>query len=224
MKYIFALLLFPLAVYAGSSGEGAASVSAPQTTAAPATQKTMDLTQATARAEQWFNSVKTLKADFSQTTQNAGQLGRVQTGTFYLNRPTQFLWQYAMPVRQKIISTGAYVFFHDEESGQTTQIPRSMPLVKLLTAKTVSFSDDTFKPLLATQTAKGFSLRIALMEDGFEEGQFTLSFKGKPAQLTTIRMMDALGSTNTIRLTNMRTGLQLNKKLFRFTPPQYEEN
>lgn len=219
LKYILAFtLLMTTPLLPTHSGDFDHAVSEKSVFVKP-TQVSLDKTEATKMAEAWFNTLSTLKSDFSQVVN-----GRTQIGQFYYQRPGKFLWQYAEPTPQKIVSTGAYVFYHDEQSDQVTQVPRSMPLVQLLTAKTVSLNNKSFKPLSASQTDKKFSVNVALMADDIEDGRFTLVFNKSPRQLEQITVTDVLGNQTIIKLSNVRTGVTLAKRLFRFTPPHYEEN
>jgi len=214
LKLIFALTaLISLPLAASSSGD------TPKTTLIKPIATSLDTQQATKMAENWFNTLTTLKADFSQSVNN-----RTQIGQFYYQRPGKFLWKYAEPTPQKIVSTGAYVFYHDETSDQVTQVPRSMPLVQLLTAKKVNLNNKTFKPLSASQTKTSFNLNVALMADDTEDGRFNLTFNKSPRTLQKITMTDVLGNQTIIRLTNTQLGQKLPARLFKFTPPQYEEN
>jgi outer membrane lipoprotein carrier protein len=73
------------------------------------------------RLKKALQSVTSLQAGFTQMTYD--QLGNVDhrgTGTFYLQKPGKFRWDYKEPFHQEVVTSGGKVWFYDADLEQVT--------------------------------------------------------------------------------------------------------
>ena len=89
-----------------------------------------------ARIEAYLNSVKSLKARFSQVAGDGG----VSQGTAWLERPGRMRFQYDPPAPFVLIAAHGQLIFHDESLGQTSNIPLSRTPLGILLADHVALS------------------------------------------------------------------------------------
>ncbi len=168
--------------------------------------------------ETYFNTLQTYQAAFTQMNPD----GSRQTGTFYLNRPRQFLWQYANPMPHKLISTGGRMFFIDGDGGQVTQIPLNSGLSGILTQEKFDLSH--FK-LIEKHEEKGeIGVTVSLpATDELAQGQVTLLLSKNPLRLQELTTINPLGETTRVTFNQIQQNIPLNDKIFDYTPPHEED-
>lgn len=188
-------------------------------------------TRAAAEIEQYFNSMTTLEAAFTQT--QSDKVGQPQKGTFKANRSKgQFVWQYITPVRQKVVGTGTAVYYVDQSAragdGQVTQLPLDAGMGRLLRGGKLSLSamklqvasvkqNGALKTVMLTPTVGAGSVA----NQGLKSLEITLKTAPKTAPtLAAFSATDALGVTMRISLTEVKAGGVIPASTFAYTPPQ----
>ena len=205
------------------AGAGMAGGAAAQNTkeAAQETAKPVPLTRAEKaelqRVEDYLNGLRTLQARFIQVSQR----GQVAEGDLYLQRPGRVRFEYDPPVPILIVSSGPVLYYFDKELEQTTQVFVRTTPVGILVREKLSFADDV---TVSHFVQRAGAIRITVQRTGDpDEGAITLVFNDRPLALRQWVVLDAQGGRTTVTLTNVRTGLPLDPKLFRFDVPEEEQ-
>ncbi|MEE2761738.1 MAG: outer membrane lipoprotein carrier protein LolA [Pseudomonadota bacterium] len=186
-----------------------AGASAKAETAVPAKLSERDKADIT-RIEKYFNDLKTMTAKFLQVASN----GSVASGTMFLSRPGKFRFEYDPPSPNMLLADGTFLIFVDKALGQTTHIFLSSTPVGVLVKDEVRLSGDI--------TVTGISRRRGLLRvtisdtEDADDGTLTLVFSQKPFQLRQWRVVDAQRTVATVTLNNLRIGMALDAKLFKF--------
>jgi outer membrane lipoprotein-sorting protein len=190
-----------------------------------------DLAAATRLVEDYFNSLSTLQANFTQTQTDNPKV--VAQGVFSLNRPRgQFLWQYAAPVRQQIIGTGTAVYYRDQSAtrgdNQVTQLPVDAGLGRLLRGERLNLSKvglrvNGVKSVNGSRTITLAALPQARDAQGLR--RVVLSFTNVPnaPSLIGFSATDMLGVTTQVSFTNPQMGVAFAKGFFDYSPPQQRQ-
>lgn len=200
--------------------------------APPATAQTPDFTRGAImegearqlsiqQVEDYLNSLKTFAARFEQTV--AG--GNPSTGTFYFKKPGKFLWQYLKPEPAKLVSSGGTIYFHDQVSNQTTQVPRK-GLADLLTRKQIDLQEDNFN-VRKVYTRGGLlylTLNVTDVAEGDVGGRLEMTFLPNPLQLRQITTINQMGQPVEVLFYNIRENKSLADDVFKFVPFHYREN
>jgi outer membrane lipoprotein carrier protein len=79
---------------------------------------TIDVTKITHGIEQRYNSIKTLRVNFSETYIDRGGRHLPLTGTLYLEKPRKMLWDYTSPAGEFFVSDGDYDYDYDPAKHQ----------------------------------------------------------------------------------------------------------
>ena len=186
------------------------------------------LSATTQQVEDYFNGLSTLQAAFTQTVTGEKEASQ---GTFSLKRPGRFLWQYDTPVKQRIISTGAAVYYIDQERNQTTQLPVNAGVARLFNAKTLNLSQQGLRATNVKSTPRELSVTFAVDKkiatgDNTGLSQLTLVFDrlgGDRLQLKQIDALDTLSVTTRVDFEDVRENIDLPRKLFDYTPGVYDQ-
>lgn len=166
------------------------------------------------RAEKYLQNLKTAQARFVQTTHNGSQL----VGTFYLSRPGKLRFEYDPPVENFVVADGVFIYFYDAELESQTNAPIKTTLANFFLRKNFSFNDD-----LVVQDAKkagGLLMVTVVQADEPEAGSIVFAFGEKPFELKKWRVIDGQGLITEVELFYLKTGLDLDSKLFRFADPK----
>lgn len=186
------------------------------------------LSASTKQVEDYFNGITSLQAAFTQTVTGEATPSE---GTFSWKRPGRFLWQYDTPVKQQIISTGAAVYYIDQERNQTTQLPVNAGVARLFNAKTLNLSQQGLRATSVNSTPRELSVTFAVDKkiatgDNTGLSQLTLIFdkiEGGRLMLKTIDALDTLSVTTRVEFENVRENIELSNKMFNYTPGVYEQ-
>ena len=178
-------------------------------------QLTEDQQKIIEKIEAYFNSIRTIKSKFYQTSDNGGSA----QGDFYVMKPNKMRLEYQPPHPIEVVADGYYLIFHDKKLEQVTYLnldenPASMILKENFSFKTedVTVTDMTTEPGIITVSIIKKSQPSA--------GKITLIFKDKPLSLRQWKVTDAQQITTLVTLDNMETNISLDNKLFKFSDPR----
>jgi outer membrane lipoprotein carrier protein len=132
-----------------------------------------------ARLDGFLKGLTSLQSSFVQTTFNADRTRMMEgRGTFYLQRPGRFRWEYESPNNQVIIADGKRVYLHDRDLDQVSHQSQEKALrgtpALLLASNTPIDRDFTTKPLKSSDgrdwvelTPRAKDTEIVRIELGF---------------------------------------------------------
>jgi len=166
-----------------------------------------------ARIEKYLNNLRTLKADFLQSTDD----GRVAEGKLYLQRPGRLRVEYNPPTPVLIVSDGQRVFYYDSELGQVNSGNLSDTPAGVLVRDKYEFG----KGIKIVGYERGPNvIRVSLQDTkNTDVGILDLTFEDNPLSLKQWRIVDQQGVEITVALSNARRDVPLEPKLFEFTDP-----
>lgn len=166
------------------------------------------------KAEVYLQGLKTLTADFIQTS----TLGSRLSGKFYLNRPGKMRFDYN-EVEDFIVADGVFVYFYDSQLQQQSNAPIGQTLADFLLRKNLSLHDD----LKVVQLFKknGYVSISVVQKDNPAAGEVELIFSEVPYQLERWRVKDPQGETTEVILKNLKTGMEFKDvSLFGYKDPK----
>lgn len=170
------------------------------------------------RVERYLNGIRTLQARFMQT----GSDGRVAPGTLSLQRPGRMRFEYDPPATILIVADGAQVTLADFKDKSLSQWPLGWTSASFLAAEQVKLSGDL---TVAGVAASASELRVTVIQTKRpQEGRVELLFAADPLLLRGWTVWDAKNVPITVALSNLRTGLELSRDLFRFDESQLKRD
>lgn len=176
------------------------------------------------RLQQFFDNVKTIEADFTQTVLDA-QLKTIQnsSGSMRLERPGKFRWDYRKPYIQEIIGDGRRVWLYDKDLEQVTvkkmdEALGNTPAILLagneplennffineLGHEKDNDNDHEWVELLPKETNSGFERMVLIFDkDG----------------LRAMELRDSLGQHTRLQFTHVKKNIAFDDSIFTFVPP-----
>jgi outer membrane lipoprotein carrier protein len=168
----------------------------------------------------FVETVETFQADFTQTVFDSnGQVMEEANGTFVLERPGRFRWDYQDPYPQHIVADGQHIWFYDVDLEQVTV---NLQLEALADTPATLLSGET-KP------EDKYSLTDIASDDGMlwvelipknEESSFqTVVLAFDDVGLRQMIMKDSFDQQTRLVFNNVIENPKLDDDLFIFTPP-----
>ncbi len=169
----------------------------------------------------FFFEVQTFTAHFNQVVlDDRSKVIQESSGTFWIERPDRFRWNYEKPSKQEIIGDGKKIWLYDKELQQVTVRPLAGGLgytpAVLLSGRGKLEDSFTIKPLAiqgdlewAQLTPKNKDSGFELIRIGFEQGKMRV-----------LEMVDGLGNTTRVTMQSVTENSKIDPARFQFTPPK----
>jgi outer membrane lipoprotein-sorting protein len=167
-----------------------------------------------ARIEAYLNGLKSARADFVQINPD----GRTVTGEFYYERPDKMRLDYDPPSEILIVANGWNLVYHDRRLQQVNYLYTSQTPLGFLLADEVRLNGEV--SVTSLERRAGELLVTLVQTEEPAEGAITLAFSEQPLELRRWTVVDPQGNVTHVVLEDLRTGVDLDKELFRFRDPR----
>lgn len=154
-----------------------------------------------ARAEAWFNTIKTVKADFVQIASD----GTSSEGRLLFRRPSQMKIIYqdnGDGNGMQLITSKIWLHVDRPQEKLLTSYPLSETPLSLILAAKVSLRLDGYDTRIIPSSAGIMQILIS-KEEGKGAGQLTLEFSEKPFEFRKWIIVDAAGIKTSVTLLNL---------------------
>ena len=172
------------------------------------------------RLQAFFTEVQSLRGDFTQTTfDDHNQIRDRAQGTFALQRPGKFHWNYQSPYQQLIVANNKKVWLYDSELEQVT-IKKLDEAVGNTPAQLLSSGESLDKSFEISEIGAIDNLQwveLTPREKNTSFEQIRLGFYQH--DLRTMELMDNFGHTTRLEFSHLQRNPRLAAALFEFTPP-----
>ena len=203
--------LMQLGLWCGSLALIVSSTLAPSAAAA---------TSATEYLDRFYNEVQTFAARFQQVVLDE-ELNPIEesSGAMQIKRPGRFRWDYEPPNEQVIVGDGSRIWIYDLELEQITVRPMGKALGETPAGLLAGGTDvrDGFELQDLGEMGSLVWLRMVpkKSEGGFED--MRIGFQD--GQIRVLELVDGLGQTTRITLTEAAENPRLPDSQFQFQPP-----
>ena len=154
-----------------------------------------------ARAEEWFNKIKSIEADFVQVASD----GTSADGQLLFKRPSQMKITYRNENGGKgiqLITSKTWLHVDRPDEKLLTSYPLSETPLSLILAPKVSLRPDGYETRTKSSSAGVVQILVA-KEEGEGAGHLTLEFSEKPFQFRRWVVVDAAGIQTSVTLYNL---------------------
>lgn len=167
-----------------------------------------DADQALVEINAWMNSIDTLQARFHQVSPD----GSYASGLLSIQRPGRLRFDYDDPSPFLIVADGSTVALQDQALETTDRAPlRSTPLWWIL-KRDIDLSEDAEVTEVFEEAG---SIYLGVRDpDGEMDGDILFRFDSMSHALQEWWATDSLGQTTRLSLSEINTGLRLDRRLF----------
>ena len=159
-------------------------------------------------AEDWFNNITTMKADFTQVASD----GTAATGELHLRRPHRMKIIYDLEEPLILLTTPVWLHVDRPEDRWVTSYPISETPLSLILKEEVNLRDPDFQT--RHRVRNGITSIVLTKDTGEGAGQLTLEFTNEPFELRRWSIRDSADVTTTVTLQNMRFGHSYENRFF----------
>lgn len=189
--------------------------------------------QATANLIQQLNGIKSLSAQFEQSTKatagtkapqkkglSAQHMNQTFKGVMNVARPGKFYWETTSPSKQTIVTTGKMIWIYDPDLKQAIRQNLDEQVANTPALLLSGNTSQIMQSYRVTQPnkAKTYYTLFPKQNDGAFQS-LTISFGVNKAPSLMI-LEDSLGQTTQIRFSNVKVNPSLASSTFDFTPPK----
>ena len=167
--------------------------------------------EALRQIETYLNSIKTLEADFVQTSSNGG----TAEGKLYIAKPNKIRMEYDDPTSVLIVGDGNYIVYNDKELDQVTHIDYDDIPASLILANDIKIDGKNIKASNFYQDAGITSVTLDYKDKG-DVGPITLLFSNNPLELKQWKIVDPQNIEVKISLYKSMQDGKLDDSLFKF--------
>ena len=177
---------------------------------------------ATDRLNDFFKNVQSLRAGFQQVvTDPRGKTIQDARGTFLMQRPNKFRWNYQKPYEQIIVADGAKLWVYDKDLEQVT-VKKLDEALGNTPALLLSGGRPLMENFHITElTDRKDGLQWTALTPKNEEANFKqvrLAF-GKQS-LEVMELIDSFEQTTQLRFSSVQTNVKFAAHEFQFTSPK----
>ena len=188
-------------------------------------EKSTDVKQIADKVDQHYNTLKSMRAQFTETYSGAG-MSRSESGVISLKKPGKMHWEYTEPRRKLFISDGKTAWFYVPGEQQARRAPVNKiddirsPL-RFLLGKTKLQKE--FNNLAVAQDIKPVTAGDIVLKGspkGMEDRLSSVVLEVSPqGRIDRIRMEEVDGAVTEFRFTNEVENQSVSDSLFKFAPP-----
>jgi outer membrane lipoprotein-sorting protein len=166
--------------------------------------------------EAYFNGIRTLEADFRQVAAD----GSVATGKLFIDRNRSALrFDYDPPSKILLVAPGDWrLIFYDGSIQQVNVIPIGETPIGFLLSEQVDLAGDVSVQSVAERPGE-LDVTLVRTEEP-DQGRVVLTLAADPMGLERWSVTDAQGLTTQIELSQVRTGVDLDRSLFVWRDPK----
>ncbi|KMU98678.1 membrane protein [Acinetobacter sp. VT 511] len=188
--------------------------------------------QATANLVKQLSNIRSLTANFEQTTKitnpkatqkkglSAQHMNQTFKGVMKVQRPGKFYWETTAPSKQTIATTGKTVWIYDPDLQQAVRQSLDEQVSNTPALLLSGNTNQIMQSYRVTQPNKGktyYKLYPKASDGVFES--LTISFGANKAPSLMI-LEDSLGQTTYINFSNVKVNASIPASTFNFTPPK----
>jgi outer membrane lipoprotein-sorting protein len=168
------------------------------------------------RVESYFNDIRTLEASFRQTAPD----GSLSTGKLFLDRNRSGMrFDYDPPSQVLLVAPGDWrLIFYDGSIKQVNVIPIGETPLAFLLSQEVKLAGDVTVQSVDERASEIDVTLIRTAEP--DQGRLVLTLAKEPMRLTRWTVVDAQGLVTTLDIRDLRTGVDLDRRLFVWRDPK----
>ena len=167
-----------------------------------------------------LGNLRAMQGEFTQTVINRSGKTQISNGSFAIQRPGKFRWNYRKPYEQLIVGDGKDVWLYDPDLNQVTvkKIDKALDSSPAALLSGDNHLEKRYK-MKALPSRDGLTWVEALPKQTDNNfNQVRIGFSGK--EIRRMELEDSFGQTTRIEFRSVIINGKLNAAQFRFSPPK----
>ena len=171
-------------------------------------------------AQDFFNDLRTLEADFDQQVVDSDQrVVQSSQGHMWIQRPGLFRWNYKTPYIQQIVADGERLWTYDEDLEQVS-VQSVSDVLTSTPAMLLSGSQPLEEVFVIEELTSGSMEKQVLLTPKSSDSNVTaITLYFDVDTLVGMRADDSFGNRTTFSFFNLKRNRQIDQLIFRFNPP-----
>ncbi|NDE90211.1 MAG: outer membrane lipoprotein carrier protein LolA [Alphaproteobacteria bacterium] len=166
-----------------------------------------------ARIQNYLNSIKTMRADFTQTSSDGSSVN----GKVAISRPGKMRLEYEAPNENLLVADGAFMHVWDGKAKTGSSIPLGTSLADIILRDDLKLNGDITVAEIKKYPA---AIHITLVQnDNPAAGSITLEFEDRPLKLKNWRVMDGQGIETRVSIYNQVMDVSIPSSTFFYRDP-----
>jgi outer membrane lipoprotein carrier protein len=180
------------------------------------------LTRLVKRLQDHYQATDSFTAKFIETLESPGAPPRDRSGMVSYCKPGMIRWEFAAPQPETIVSDGATLFDYDPGLNQVVEMPlknafKGRSAVAFILGVSNLQRDFSVAPAVSASN-DGLQHLVVLPKGGGDK--IELGLDTKTMNITTLRVIDGLGNTTTLKFSTIARNVAIDRAQFRFVAPQ----
>lgn len=167
------------------------------------------------KIENYFNTVKTMKSEFVQSSSS----GVFAQGDVVVSKPDKMRLTYRPPSPVEIIADGKYLIFHDKKLGQVTHMDLFANPAAFMLHENFKFDNSGLTVTDVTQGNGTIEITVYKTNEA-SNGRVKLIFRKNPFELKQWQVTDAQQVKTTVTLAGAQINGAVDDNLFVFKNPK----
>ena len=168
------------------------------------------------RAQQYFNNLRSIEANFTQTDSS----NQTREGKFFLSRPNKLRLDYNTPQKEMIMLSEDMFIHFNEELSEVSYLSAGQFPISFLSRRDLDLKKDA-KILNIIQNNSTLSLELELPTKEEYKPRLTLGFDKNPFNLKSIVVQEPDGKTVLLELVSAKYNTDIDNKTFEFKNPNF---
>ena len=176
----------------------------------------------TERLQSFFAEKGSMRADFTQTVKGAAfaQPGESR-GTFMLQRPGKFRWDYNQPYKEQIVGDGQRLWIYNVDLEQVIVKPMDAALGDTPALLLSGGGDISERFVISAITDRDDNLQwVRLVPKKDDTGFKEIRLGFGPKHLLAMELVDGFDQVTRLSFSNVESGVSLPADSFHFVPPE----
>lgn len=181
-----------------------------------------DASEVVSKLQRKYESISTIKADFTQEVTSKGMAPMKSMGSVWLKKPGKMRWEYTEPAKDLIVSDGKTLWLFQPDLNQAIKSQAATGASSMATDFLTGMGNIEKEFIVLLSAANGPRHVLTLTPRSAQQGIKKLVLEvGKKSYLVEKTVItDHFGNQTTVNFTGMKLNSPVKDSLFKYAPPK----
>ncbi len=172
------------------------------------------------RLEKRYQAIKTLKADFTQTSKGLASMDGASGGKVYFKKPGMIRWTYRGKITDEIVGSDKVLWFYQPDLNQAFKSEGKRPDISTDFLSGMGSIRKYFIPSAAPVKAGSLTIKLEPRDTHPQIKTLSLFVDTKTMLVKKFILKDHYGNTTEVNFSNIKINAPIGDELFKFSPPE----